>query len=392
MEKTSEILIYLMKCSLQNIRPEEAPLARADLEALLRLAGAHSVSAMVCMALEKTEIFASADDAVKKHWREAKNKAIRKNMLLDAERAAIMMQLESAGIWHMPLKGSVLKDWYPKPGMREMADNDILFDPSERKRVRGIFQSRGYKIASFGKGNHDEYEKPPLYNFEMHVSLFHEMYPKLAGQYQNVKEKLLPVDGTACQFAFTSEDFYVFALAHAYKHYSGSGTGVRTLADIYVMNHHLGGIMNRDEVEQKLTRLGIAEYEQRSRVLAEKLFSGARPLPEIELNTDEKEMLRFYCDATTYGTIDNQIQSRLHELQGNAEGITLRTKLKYCCVRLFPGKEFCKYHYPFVYHHLWLLPFFWVWRMADKGISHRKKVKRELTLLRERQQKPTKTF
>ena len=392
MEKTSEILIYLMKCSLQNTKPEEAPLARADLEALLRLAGAHSVSAMVCMALEKTTIFAGADDAVKKHWREAKNKAIRKNMLLDAERAAIMMQLESAGIWHMPLKGSVLKDWYPKPGMREMADNDILFDPSERKRVRGIFQSRGYKIVSFGKGNHDEYEKPPLYNFEMHVSLFHEMYPKLAGQYQNVKEKLLPVDGTACQFAFTPEDFYVFALAHAYKHYSGSGTGVRTLADIYVMNHHLGGIMNRDEVEQKLTRLGIAEYEQHSRVLAEKLFSGARPLPEIELNTDEKEMLRFYCDATTYGTIDNQIQNRLHELQGNAEGITLRTKLKYCCVRLFPGKEFCKYHYPFVYHHLWLLPFFWVWRMADKGISHRKKVKRELTLLKERQQKPTKAF
>lgn len=294
-------------------------------------------------------------------------------MLLDAERAAIMMQLESAGIWHMPLKGSVLKDWYPKPGMREMADNDILFDPSERERVRGIFRSRGYKIVSFGKGNHDEYEKPPLYHFEMHVSLFHEMYPKLAGQYRNVKEKLLPVDGTACQFAFTPEDFYVFALAHAYKHYSGSGTGVRTLADIYVMNHHLGGIMNRDEVEQKLTRLGIAEYEQRSRVLAEKLFSGARPLPEIELNTDEKEMLRFYCDATTYGTIDNQIQNRLHELQGNAEGITLRTKLKYCCVRLFPGKEFCKYHYPFVYHHLWLLPFFWIWRMADKGISHRKR-------------------
>ena len=102
-------------------------------------------------------------------------------------------------------------------------------------------------------------------------------------------------------------------------------------------------------------------------------------------DTDEKEMLRFYCDATTYGTIDNQIQNRLHELQGNAEGITLRTKLKYCCVRLFPGKEFCKYYYPFVYRHLWLLPFFWVWRIAGKGISHRKKVKRELTFLREHQ-------
>ena len=383
--KTNEQMLYLMACALQDVSAQEEFLADVDLQQLYITARNHSVAAMVCMALEKTAIFAGADEAVKKHWREAKNKAIRKNMLLDAERAAIVKQLESAGIWYMPLKGSILKDWYPKPGMREMADNDILFDPSERKRVREIFRSRGYKIVSFGKGNHDEYEKPPLYHFEMHVSLFHEIYPKLAGQYRNVKEKLLPVDGTVCQFAFTPEDFYVFVLAHAYKHYSGSGTGVRTLADFYVMNHHLGGIMNRDEVEQKLTRLGIAEYEQHSRVLAEKLFSGARPLPEIELNTDEKEMLRFYCDATTYGTIDNQIQNRLQELQGNAEGITLRTKLKYCCARLFPGREFCKYYYPVVYHHLWMLPFFWVWRIAGKGISHRKKIKRELTFLRERQ-------
>ena len=383
--KTSEQMLYLMACALQGVSAQEEFLADVDLQQLYITARNHSVAAMVCMALEKTAIFAGADEAVKKHWREAKNKAIRKNMLLDAERAAIVKQLESAEIWHMPLKGSILKDWYPKPGMREMADNDILFDSSERKRVREIFRSRGYKIVSFGKGNHDEYEKPPIYNFEMHVSLFHEMYQELAGQYGNVKEKLLPVDGTVCQFAFTPEDFYVFVLAHAYKHYSGSGTGVRTLADFYVMNRHLGGIMNRDEVEQKLTRLGIAEYEQRSRVLAEKLFSGARPLPEMELNTDEKEMLRFYCDATAYGTIDNQIQNRLQELQGNAEGITLRTKLKYCCARLFPGREFCKYYYPVVYHHLWLLPFFWVWRIAGKGISHRKKIKRELTFLRERQ-------
>ena len=383
--KTNEQMLYLMACALQDVSAQEEFLADVDLQQLFITARNHSVAAMVCMALEKTAIFAGADEAVKKHWREAKNKAIRKNMLLDAERAAIVKQLESAGIWYMPLKGSILKDWYPKPGMREMADNDILFDPSERKRVREIFRSRGYKIVSFGKGNHDEYEKPPIYNFEMHVSLFHETYQELAGQYGNVKEKLLPVDGTVCQFAFTPEDFYVFVLAHAYKHYSGSGTGVRTLADFYVMNRHLGGIMNRDEVEQKLTRLGIAEYEQRSRVLAEKLFSGARPLPEMELNTDEKEMLRFYCDATAYGTIDNQIQNRLQKLQGNAEGITLRTKLKYCCARLFPGREFCKYYYPVVYHHLWMLPFFWVWRIAGKGISHRKKIKRELTFLRERQ-------
>ena len=149
-----------------------------------------------------------------------------------------------------------------------------------------------------------------------------------------------------------------------------------------MMDRHLGDIMDRDEVEEKLTQLGIAEYEQHSRVLAEKLFSAVRPLAEIELTEDEKEMLLYYCDATTYGTVDNRVNNRLHELQENSEGITLRTKLKYCCVRLFPGKEFCKSFYPFVYRHLWILPLFWVWRIVDKGITNRKKVKQELSSLR----------
>ena len=380
--RTSEQLLYLMACALQGVSAREEILADADLKQLLIMARKHSVASMVCMALEKIAIFANADEAAKKQWFEAKNKAIRKNMLLDAERKAILHELEIQGIWYMPLKGSILKDWYPKPGMREMADNDILFDPSGREQVREIFQNRGYKTVSFGKLNDDEYEKPPIYNFEMHVSLFPGTYKELAEQYENVKERLLPVDGTAYQFAFTPEDFYVFVLAHAHKHYSHSGTGVRTLADIYVMDRHLGDIMDRDEVEQKLTQLGIAEYEQHSRVLAEKLFSAVRPLAEIELTEDEKEMLLYYCDATTYGTVGNSVNNRLHELQENSEDITLWTKLKYCGVRLFPGREFCKLYYPFVYRHPWTLPFFWVWRIMDKGITHRRKVKQELKALK----------
>lgn len=380
--RTSEQLLYLMACALQGVSAREEILADADLKQLLIMARRHSVASMVCMALEKTTIFANADEAAKKQWLEAKNKAIRKNMLLDAERKAILHELETQGIWYMPLKGSILKDWYPKPGMREMADNDILVDPSGREQVQEIFQNRGYKTVSFRKSNHDEYEKPPIYNFEMHVSLFHGIYKGLAEQYENVKERLLLVDGTAYQFAFTPEDFYVFVLAHAHKHYSRSGTGVRTLADIYVMDRHLGDIMDWNEVEQKLTQLGIAEYEQHSRVLAEKLFSAVRPLAETELTEDEKEMLLYYCNATTYGTVDNRVNNRLHELQENSEDIKLWTKVKYCCVRLFPGREFCKFAYPFVYKHPWTLPFFWVWRIVDRCITNKKNVQQELKALK----------
>ena len=138
MEKTSELLIYLMACSLQGTKPEEALLASIDMEALLRLAKAHSVSAMVCMALEQTDAFHCAEKSIRLKWLDAKNKAVRKNMLLDAERHQLEKEFAEYGIWYMPLKGSVLKDWYPKFGMREMADNDILFDASKRQKVKAL--------------------------------------------------------------------------------------------------------------------------------------------------------------------------------------------------------------------------------------------------------------
>lgn len=78
MEKTSEFLIYLMACSLQGTKPEGALLANIDMEALLRLAKAHSVSAMVCMALEQTDEFQHAAETTRLKWLDAKNKAVRK--------------------------------------------------------------------------------------------------------------------------------------------------------------------------------------------------------------------------------------------------------------------------------------------------------------------------
>lgn len=78
MTKTSEQLLYLMACALQGVSAREEVLADADLKQLLIMARKHSVASMVCMALEKTAIFANADEATKKQWIDAKNKAIRK--------------------------------------------------------------------------------------------------------------------------------------------------------------------------------------------------------------------------------------------------------------------------------------------------------------------------
>lgn len=294
MENISKILLYLMACSIQNTKPEEKVLVGADLEKLLQTAKAHSVSAMVCMALEQTDTFRNAEESTRLKWIDAKNKAVRKNLLLDTERHQLEKEFAKNGIWYMPLKGSILKDWYPKFGMREMADNDILFDEKKRNDVKQIFQNRGYTVESYGKINDDAYEKPPIYNFEMHVELYLELYEKFHEKYINVKQRLIQDEYNPYRFNFTQEDFYVFAITHAYKHYHSRGTEVRTLADIYVMEQKLGKTLNWEYVESELRDLDIFDYEKESRQLAKKLF-GAAEWPQEDLLTEaEQKMLAYY--------------------------------------------------------------------------------------------------
>lgn len=382
MEKTSELLIYLMACSLQDIKPEEALLVNIDLEALLRLAKAHSVPAMVCMALEQTDAFQHADETIRLKWLDSKNKAVRKNMLLDAERHQLEKEFAEHGIWYMPLKGSILKEWYPKFGMREMADNDILFDASKRQEVKAIFQGRGYTVKGYNKSNHDEYEKPPVYNFEMHVELYHKTYGTFNEKYADVKQRLIPDAEVPYRLHFTPEDFYVFVIAHAYKHYSNSGTGIRTLADIYIMNQKLGGTLNWEYVDSELRGLGIFSYEHESRELAQKLF-GITELPtEANLSEAEQQMLTYYLGASTYGTIENRILHQMQKLQPDGGAITAYTKRKYLLSRIFPGREWCKESVPTVYKYPVLLPFFWVWRLIYRGITNRKRVTQEIKAIK----------
>lgn len=60
---------------------------------------------------------------------------------------------------YLPLKGIIMKDYYPSVGMRQMSDNDILFDADAWERMEKHMISEGYKAEYVGKGNHDVYHK-----------------------------------------------------------------------------------------------------------------------------------------------------------------------------------------------------------------------------------------
>ena len=182
---------YLAACAVNDIAPEAARVETMDLDRLYKAADRHLLTGITAMALESAGIKNEA-------FTQAKGKAIRKVAAFDVERTAVLAKLEEAGIWYMPLKGSVLKELYPKIGMRQMADNDILYDASKTSEVRTIMERLGFSTDSaYGRSIHDHYFKPPVYNFEMHRFLFGAGHDeKLVGYYQDVKNRLILNEGS----------------------------------------------------------------------------------------------------------------------------------------------------------------------------------------------------
>jgi len=380
MNKTYEAVIYLMACALNSSKVDERKLQGVDLEELLTAAQNHTVAAMVCFSLEKTDTYRNADPKIRKRWTEVKEKAIYKNIMLDAAREKLFLEFEKRGIWYAPLKGSILKDYYPVYGMRQMSDNDILFDASKRAEVRNLFEQFGYETVSFEKYHHDTYQKAPIYNFEMHVSLFSSSAcPEAFERFKNVKERLIQDEGKTFGYHFSPEDFYLHVVGHAYKHYSRGGTGIRTLADFFILNKRFGGNLNRQYIADELMPLHMVDFERESRVLAEKIFSPNSPM---SLTLPEQEMLDYYIGSSTYGNIHNRVHNELMQIHGGKEGIGFWTKCHYILQRVFPGRDFCKEAYPFFYRHPSLLPFFWMWRILYRVPKSKNRIQKELGALK----------
>ncbi len=356
-------VIYLTYCAVNEIIPDER-VWKINPQTLYRAADRHLLTAVTGMALESAGVKEEA-------FIQAKNRAYRKLALMEEDKKLLFRRLETAGIWYMPLKGAVLKDYYPAFGMRQMADFDILFDASRAEEVRQIMEELGFEVKRFGGGNHDVYHKQPVSNFELHRSLFAPAYDeRTVRYYEDVKERLLKDDTNACGYHFSTDDFYIYLVAHEYKHYSIGGTGLRSLLDVYVFLNRFEKEMDKKYIAREMEKLGLTDFEKQNRTLVLSLFNGKK------LTAASQSMLEYIMCSRTYGNIDNRVQNRVNQLGGGKSG-----QAKYIFHRLFLPMKTVENFFPFFYRYKILLPFLPLYRLV-KGIKNpRSRVRAELKAL-----------
>ena len=343
---TAKEVSYLAACAVNGEKPDKERVAQMNPDHLFYVAKRHQLAAVTAIALESAGVKIA-------EFTQAKGKAIRKNAALDIDRAALAERLEAEQIWYVPLKGAVLADYYPQFGMREMSDNDILIDAGRAGDVKEIMKSIGFAVEQFGKGIHDEYYKQPVSHFEMHRALFFSYDDQLYEYYKDVASRLKQEDGTSARF-FSNEDFYIYLIAHEYKHFSGAGTGLRSLLDIYVFWRKFGEELDKSYLEKEFERLGIADFEKKNRSLALRLFSGE------ELSEQEEELLRYFVLSGVFGNTQNQIAKR--------------GRWRYVLENIFVPYRRMVTEYPFLRRLPFLLPFCWISWLKRQLVKNRKRI------------------
>ncbi len=378
-------VIYLISCELNGMSAKKDLISDIQASEIYSAAASCSLDSILAAALERIGITSNKAS-------ERKLLSIRKSMLFDSARAEMFSRFEEEKIKYMPLKGVIIKDLYPSVGLRQMADNDILFDKDRRKDVRNIMLSLGYTVKSYGKSNHDVYMKEPVLNFEMHTSLFAKYaFDVFSNYYGTVWDKVLKDDNNNYGYHLSDNDFYIYIKTHEYKHFSGSGTGLRSLVDTYVYLRANGEGLDFNYISEECEKMNFSEYERASRFLSEKIFSTeiseslleyANGKCDSPLSEEEEKLLSEYLFIGTYGTEERHMRSSIEKEKKNTKTKT-GAKIKYLLRLIFPPMGTFVSEDLEISKKRYLYPLFWLKRafriLFTKPVKVLKKIGRILT-------------
>lgn len=319
-----------------------------DWEAFRSFTKDHNISNIIYYAVRT---MSGVPDEILKFYEETYLRACLKTALTDVEIPALLDSFEENGVRHMPLKGYIMRNYYPDPAMRSMGDVDILVG-SDLKEADKVIQSHGYSFH--GEGFlHDNYVKKGLH-IELHKSLVDEYFSTMYKYYGEGFGRAKTEPGYKYRYAFSDEDFYIFLLAHLAKHFKIAGTGIRSVMDIYVFRKKFPSL-DEKYIDSQLSEIGLLKFKDKMEKMVFSWFS--------EPFTDDFDAVGEYIVTSgVYGQSDNH-ELNAFILNTLSDTSYKKGKIKYMLSMIFPGKKYLGARYPVVNKYPVLIPLYWIIRI-----------------------------
>lgn len=342
MNTEAMMFMLLRKSCCYEDEPIDIELHQETLEEIYRLSKRHDLAHIIGHYLGQTGVLKNAD--VGQRFKQQAAQAVFRYANLKLTYTQICSFLESAEIPFLPLKGAVMRRYYPEPWMRTSCDIDILVKEEDLERAVKKLESTGYRNE--GRSMYDvSLYSPRGVHIELHFNLIADYVSAKQGEIlSHIWERVIPVKGFSYQYEMPDDLFYFYHIAHMAKHFKEGGCGVKPFLDLWLLNKQ----KEFDETEKYklLKKGGLLAFAKAVEQLSNAWFENA-----------EKDALAYDIEAFVlrngvYGSYEAKIT--MNKINKN--------HWQYIWFRVFLPYEYMKDHYPILKKQKWLLPACEVWR------------------------------
>ena len=315
-----------------------------NLSALYKLSKAHDLAHLVADALDKNGLLDDSD--ISQQFRMKRNMAIYRHEQMQYELDELCRVLEEEQIENIPLKGSVIRKYYPQPWMRTSCDIDILVRQEQVKEVVNLLTKKyGYTYAIQTQHDYSLYS-PAGVHIELHfILIFHD---KSGDDFtKRVWESAVSEEGYLYKKKMPDGLFFTYHIAHMAQHVlEGGGCGIKPFIDTLIIQEKMG--ITWEQSQEALERCGLQTFAQKVVRLSRGWFYGE------ETDSTLQEFEKYVLNGGVYGTLNNKISVGASRKKGRLGYILKRLFVPYrsLCL-LYPSLKKCPILFPFYQVRRW---------------------------------------
>ena len=338
MEKIIRTMMDLIASEVcgMTIDKSQYELTDEELVKLYKLAKSHDLAHLVGDALTKNNLI--GDGEIKAKFQKQIMLAVYRYEKINYELGRLRKVLNEAKIPFIPLKGSVLRRYYPEPWMRTSCDIDVLVhEEAVDQAAQTIVEKLGYT-----------YEKKQYHDISLvsdggvHLELHHTIKENKANIDALLSEcwdYAAPSDDYEC--CFTNEFFYFHQIAHASYHFLHGGCGVRPILDLYLLQRKMP--FDSTVLDEMLERSGIKKFFDAAKAISEVWFGDGE-------HTDvTRRMEDYLLRGGVYGSTQNSMAVGQQKEKGRLGYIINRIWLPYelLCITYprLKGRKYLQFFY-----------------------------------------------
>ena len=329
------------------------------LSALFKVSKHHDLAHLVGDALDKNGLL---NGEMKTLFLQERNKAVFRVEQLRYEYEEVVAILEELRVEYLPLKGAILRQYYPEDWIRTSADVDVLVHKEDLGKIVDALREK-LDYVQESSGAYDlVVASPSGFHIELHFDLITKYDSETANALlSNVWLHAQKV-ANSTRYVMDDEYFYYYHLAHMACHFLDGGCGIRPYVDLWLLNKKVS--FDKAKRDALLESGALLKFAQVSEALAHVWMENQNPTVESEL------LGSYILNGGIYGSQGNKIIIR----QGKKGG-----RFKYIMSRIFMPIEEMQHRYPVLKRHKWLYPLMVIRRCFEvmfKGDS--KRIQKEL--------------